>query len=134
MRFNGLIIPQGATITNASIQFQAEKRDSGVTFLIIEGEAIDNALTFTRARENISSRDRTNASVEWERVPWTTIGEAGPDQQTPDIASVIQEIVNRPGWLSGNSLAIIFSGIGRRNVESFNGDPAGAPLLHVEYQ
>jgi hypothetical protein len=61
------------------------------------------------------------------------VGEAGLDQRTPDITSVVQEIVNRLGWVSGNSLAIIVSGTGARTAESFEGDSAGAPLLHVEY-
>ncbi|MEE9423976.1 MAG: SBBP repeat-containing protein [Methylococcales bacterium] len=133
MRFNGLTIPAGATITNASIQFQTDETHSGATTLLIQGEATDNAPTFTNARANISSRDRTNTAVDWEPVSWITVGEAGSDQQTPDIASVIQEIVNRSGWSSGNSLAIIISGTGTRTAESYNGDAAAAPILHVEY-
>lgn len=69
----------------------------------------------------------------WSPPPWTTKGEAGPDQRTPDITPVIQEIVNRPGWASGNSLALIITGAGKRTAKSYNGDQAGAPLLHVEY-
>ncbi len=134
IRFNDLDIPQGAIITDASIQFQADETHSGATTLLIEGQATDNALTFTRANGNISSRSRTNAIVDWEPAPWTLVGEAGSDQQTPDITSIIQEIVDRPGWSSGNSLAIIITGIGRRTAESFDGDAAGAPVLHVEYQ
>jgi PKD repeat protein len=61
------------------------------------------------------------------------VGEAGPDQRTPNIALVIQEIVGRTGWSSGNALAIIITGSGERTAESYNGHPAGAPLLHVEY-
>ncbi len=133
MRFNDLNIPQGVTITNASIQFKVDETNSGTTTLMIEGQATDNAPMFTRANDNISSRERTNAVVDWIPVPWTMVGEAGSDQQTPDIASVIQEIVDRPGWSSGNSLAII-TGTGRRTAESFDGDTAGAPVLHVEYQ
>ena len=44
------------------------------------------------------------------------MGEAGPYQQTPDIASVIQEIVDRAGWRSGNSLALIITGTGNKGV------------------
>ncbi len=73
------------------------------------------------------------AAVPWSPVAWTTRGEADPDQRTPNIASVIQEVVNRPGWASGNSLVVIITGTGKRTAESYNGDPAGAPLLHVEY-
>jgi hypothetical protein len=134
MRFNGLNIPQGATITNASIQFQTDETHSGVSSLMIEGEAVDNALTFTNANANISSRALTDATIDWVPAPWTTEGEAGIAQQSPNIASIIQEIVERPGWSIGNSLVVIISGSGRRNAESFNGDSAGAPVLHVEYQ
>jgi uncharacterized repeat protein (TIGR02543 family) len=49
------------------------------------------------------------------------------------MASVIQEIVNRPGWSSGNALVVIITGSGERVAESHDGDPDGAPLLHVVY-
>ncbi len=134
IRFNGLNIPQGVTITNASIQFQTDETHSGAASLMIEGEATDNALTFTNANANISSRVLTVATIDWAPAPWTTVGEAGAAQQTPNIAPIIQEIVERPGWSSGNALVVNISGIGRRTAESFDGDPAGAPVLHVEYQ
>ncbi len=133
MRFN-VLIPQAATITNAYVQFKVDEVNSGATFLTIEGEDIDDAVTFSTSKRNISSRPRTTAAVSWSPPPWTTKGEAGPDQRSPDISSVIQEIVTRPGWSSGNSLVIIITGTGERTAESFNGDQAGAPLLHVEYR
>jgi hypothetical protein len=133
MRFSGVEILQGVTIINAYVQFQVDETPSKLTNLTIEGEAVDHAATFTASSGNISSRPRTTAAVAWSPPPWLNVGEAGPDQQTPDIASVIQEIVDRPGWSSGNSLVIIITGTGERVAESYNGDPAGAPLLHVEY-
>ena len=66
-------------------------------------------------------------------MPWTTIGDAGPDQRTPDIAAIIQEIVNRPGWVSGNDIVIIVTGSSERTAESYNGVSAAAPLLHIDY-
>ena len=133
MRFNGVTIPPGATIVDAYIQFQADETSSDTTSLTIEGEAADNAATFTGADGSISSRDRTASFVPWDPPPWTTVGAAGPAQRTPSIASIIAEIVNRSQWSSGNSLAIIITGIGERTAESFNGDSGGAALLHVEY-
>jgi hypothetical protein len=47
---------------------------------------------------------------------------------------VIQEIVNRPGWASGNSLVLLITGSGTRTAEAYDGDPSGAPLLKVTYQ
>jgi VCBS repeat-containing protein len=133
MRFNGLPIPQGSAITKAYVQFQVDEATSDTTDLNILGEASDNAATFVSSGGDVSSRPTTNASVAWSPVPWTTIGDAGPDQQTPDISPVIEEIVNRPGWASGNSVVVIITGSGKRVAESYDGTQAGAPLLHIEY-
>ena len=134
LRFTGVAIPQGATIVEAFVRFQVDEVSSGATSLTIEGEATDHALTFIRSTGNISSRSRTGASVVWVPAPWSTVGQAGPAQQTSGLAAVVQEIVNRSGWASGNSLVFTFSGSGERVAESFNGAPGAAPLLHVEYQ
>ena len=133
MRFTNIVIPQGATIDRAYVQFQVDETDSGGATLSIEGEAANDALQFTTANFNISSRTRTAASVPWTPPPWPTVGEAGLDQRTPDIAIVIQEIVDAPGWSSGNALVVIITGTGTRTAESYKGDPLGAPILHVEY-
>ena len=133
MRFNTINIPAGAAILNAYVQFKVDETHSPVTSLTIQGQAADNATTFTTATANISSRPRTSAAVNWQPAPWPTQGLAGVAQQTPNIAAVVQEIISRPGWSSGNSLVIIITGTGERVAEAFNGDQAGAPLLHIEY-
>ncbi len=131
MRFTNITVPNGASITSAWIQFKTDETQSGGISLSIRGEASDDALTFFDANSNISSRALTTASITWSPGPWNSVGEEGPKQQTPDLSSIIQEIVNRPGWASGNSLVIIISGSGERIAESFDGDAAGAPLLHI---
>ncbi|MHC4084938.1 MAG: right-handed parallel beta-helix repeat-containing protein [Planctomycetota bacterium] len=136
MRFNNVEISQGATINNAYIQFTVdEKNDSNPCSLTIGGEDVDNASDFTSS--NLSSRTLTTASVSWQPAAWDDddLGEAGEDQRTEDIKSVIQEIVNRPGWSSGNSsLVIIISGTGRRVAKSHNGEANAAPRLYVEFE
>jgi hypothetical protein len=133
IRFTGLNIPPGASIQNAYLQFQADETGSDPTSLAIYAQAVDDATTFTSTYGDISSRTTTSASVPWSPEPWTTRGEAGPNQRTPNIATVIQEIVSRPGWSGGNALAVIITGTGKRTAESFNGVPSAAPMLHVEY-
>ena len=133
MRFSGTAIPKGATIVNAYIQFQTDETNSVTTSLTIQGEDTDNAGSFLRLTGNISSRPRTAAAVSWSPPAWTTVGEAGPDQRTPDIASVIQEIVSRFGWSSDNAMVLIITGTGERVAESYDGNSAAAPLLHVEF-
>ncbi|MEE9608500.1 MAG: hypothetical protein V3U03_12235, partial [Myxococcota bacterium] len=133
IRFNGVSVPAGATIHEAYLQFQVDETGADPTSLTLEGEAADLAAPFLDATADISSRPRTVAFVPWNPAPWPSVGEAGPDQQTPDLSLVIQEIVDRPGWSSGNALAILITGTGQRVAESFDGDANGAPLLHVRY-
>jgi DNA-binding beta-propeller fold protein YncE len=134
MRFSDLAIPQGASISEAYVQFTTDEILSVPTALLIQGQAIDDAPGFSSTAHDISSRDRTTASVIWDPVaPWLDVGEAGPDQQTPDLTGIIQEIVDREGWSSGNGLVIVVTGIGERAADSFEGDPTRAALLSVRF-
>lgn len=132
IRFAGIAVPQGATIVNAYVQFTVQGTPTRDTTLTIQGEAADNPGTFTTSAFNVSSRSRTSASVSWVVPVWSTIGQAGSDQRTPNLGAVIQQVVSRPGWSSGNALAFIITGSGRRVARSFNSG-SGAPVLHVEY-
>jgi hypothetical protein len=134
MRFPDIAIPRGETIAAAYIQFQTQEGTSGATSLRLEAEASDSAARFTTEGHDVSARGRTAAAVSWSPAPWTAVGDAGPDQQTPNLAPLIQEVVDRPGWSPGNALAIIITGSGRRVAEAYDGDPSAAPLLHVEYR
>lgn len=133
MRFNGLTIPRGATVAHAFVQFKTDEKGSQATSLTVQGEDVDNAATFTAVPFSISSRPRTTAAESWSPPAWDLVGEAGFNQRTTNVAAVVQEIIDRPGWSSGNSLVIIVTGSGLRTAESFDGDPAGAPLLHLEF-
>jgi hypothetical protein len=134
IRFNGVAIPRGATIQQASVQFQCDETDSGATSLTIRAQAADSAPPLTTASFDLSSRPTTLASASWAPPAWSTRGEAGPAQETTSLVAVIQEIVNRPGWASGNSLVLLITGSGTRTAEAYDGDPSGAPLLKVTYQ
>jgi hypothetical protein len=132
MRFNSVEISQGATINKAYIQFTVdEDTDLNPCILTIRGEDIDNAPVFTSTDNNISDRELTDAFLQWQPGSWSV----GCVEHTGDIKSIIQEIVNRPGWSSGNSsLVIIISGTGRRVAESHDGAPNAAPVLCVEFE
>jgi len=137
MRFNNIDIPQGAIINNAYVQFHVDETDvdgdnrPGTKSL--RGEAVDNAATFSDTAFDVSSRPTTSAEASWDWPFWLTEHEEGPDQRTSDIAAVIQEIVDRPGWSPGNSLVLIITGSGENAAESFDGEADAAPLLHIEF-
>ena len=133
LRFLGVSIPQGSTIIDAHVQFQASKTSSSATELTIVGEAADNADTFTSAAFDVSSRTRTAAAVSWTPEPWTIVNERGPKQRTPDLAAVVQEIVDRPSWGSG-ALVLIITGIGKGKRVAAAFDGAGLePSLHIMF-
>lgn len=132
LRFSAVAIPADATVTQAWIQFTADEAQSVATALSVRAQAADNAAAFTTAPHNVSSRPRTAADTSWSPPAWTA-GAAGPGQRTPDLSPVVQEVVSRPGWASGNALAFVVTGSGHRTAEPFEGGSARAPLLHVEY-
>ena len=129
MRFNGINLPNGATITNAYIEFETDELNSGTTNLTFSGDDTDNALAFSSTNK-LSTRNKTT-TVSWNNVPaWNTENEK---HQTPDLSIIIQEIVNRAGWTPNNSMAILVEGSGERTAESYNGEVAAAPRLVIEY-
>ncbi len=131
LRFSGVAIPNDATITNAYVQFTVDEVSTGATNLTVRGQAADNAPAFTSTTNNVSSRTRTSALASWAVPSWPTVGASGPDQRTPDLSAIVQEIVDGAGWTSGNALAVIVMGTGRRTAEAFDG--TAAPVLHIEY-
>lgn len=132
LRFPNVAVPPGSAISRASIQFVANALQSEPTSLLVQGEAADNPGPFLPLLHSVSGRARTTASASWVPPPWTVMGEGGANQRTPDLAPVIQEIVGRPGWKSGNAIVLIISGTGRRTARSYERDPAGAAVLHIE--
>lgn len=130
MRFRSIDIPQGATIINAYVEFQCDEANTGATNLNIFGHDHNNAPYFSSSSYNISNRTRTDTSIAWNNiVPWTV----NVNYQTSDIGPVIQEIVDRSGWVSGNKIVIMIDGSGERTAESYNGENGNAPLLSINY-
>jgi hypothetical protein len=139
LRFTGIPIPMGATITEAWVRFQVDETKGGTepVNLIIDGELSPNAAGFTSDAYNVSSRARTMAQVQWSVPDWTAVGDQGPDQTTPSLVSIIQEIVNQDDW-AGGSVVLMFRddpanpSLGIRCAEAGPGDDAA--LLHIDYQ
>jgi hypothetical protein len=133
LRFRNVQIPQGATITRAWVQFAVDQKvATAAATLSISGEASDNAAAFTTAARGLSARPKT-AAVSWTPAAWPTAGAAGVDQRSAELASVLQQIVSRPGWAGGRALALYVTGTGVRTAESFDGAATRAPVLHVEW-
>lgn len=108
MRFQNLQIPRGAVIDSAFIEVHSHesKTAEDVARITIVGDAADNATTFTED-SLIDARPRTNAQILWVvDEPW---GLWTP-HRTPDLKDIVQEIVDRDGWVAGNAIAFVFLG------------------------
>jgi prepilin-type N-terminal cleavage/methylation domain-containing protein len=131
IRFQSLSIPNGATINSAYIEFTVDETDSGTTNLVFYGEDIDDADNFSDTYGDITARTKTSASVSWSDVPaWDVIGDT---ETSPNLASIVQEIADRAGWVSGNDIVFIINGSGERTAEAYDGSSSEAPLLTVSY-
>jgi hypothetical protein len=133
LRFPGLALPAGATIQAAWVQFETDEIQTGAASLTLQGDLSEEPGPFLPTAGDVSGRPRTAASVVWSPPDWLLIGEQGPDQRTPSLADVVQELVDAPHWTSGDAVSLIVTGSGRRTARSFEGLPTGAPLLHVEF-
>jgi hypothetical protein len=138
LRFTNAVIPRDATINSAFLQFTSDQGFAGnnTTALTLNlfGEASDSATSFGGNFANVNGRTRTTASVNWSVPAWTATGQAGAAQRSPDLKAIVQEIVKRPGWQSGNALAMIIAGSGgRREAESYDGNKTRAALLEVTF-
>jgi Bacterial protein of unknown function (DUF839)/Secretion system C-terminal sorting domain len=138
MRFVNVTIPKGAIVTNAYIRFtvDATNKNTDPCNLHVFAQAADNPVTFDPAINfNLSSRPRSTDSIAWNIATgsWATVGQSGADQTTPNLALLVQKILDRNGWASGNAIAFFIKGTGLREAESFDKNPATSPQLVIEY-
>jgi len=139
MRFTNITIPKGSTITAAYITITARAdRSATVVNSKIHGEDADSPSAFSDYSD-YSGRPRTSAEVNWDDIPaWTQNNE----YDSPDISAIIQEIIDREGWASGNALVIFWDDHDDRSThsdqtnragQSYDGSSGQAPELHIEY-
>jgi len=105
MRITNVQIPQGATVTNATANFYVDSKGTGTGNCkgIVFGIDEDNTDDFDPADPGIMTRTSTTA--------YTNVDVALPSAGNGfgvDITSIVNEIIGRGGWSSGNALAIKF--------------------------
>ncbi len=133
MHYQGVDIPAGSTIVNAYVQFTSRGTSgSNPSSLQVSLQAADDAPALGWTPFNYSSRLRTPA-VAWSPTLWSTANQAAFSQRTPDLAGILQLVVDRPGWSEGNSVAVFVEGTGRRSAWSWDQNPSRAPKLCVSY-
>lgn len=104
LRFTGITIPQGATINSATItlnQSTVANTSQGTWY----AWDTDNAGQFDDTTNYPSSIPKTTASH-----PWIDTASASKTLVQHDVTDIVQEIINRGGWSSGNAINFVAMG------------------------
>jgi hypothetical protein len=121
-RFTDVNIPQGAAIDSAFLSLHCSSTQGGTTCNgLIYAEDTASAATFT-SWNDYASRHLTGNAIAWNDIESHTLQTW---YRTPDIKSIIQEIIDRGDWSSGQDLAVF--------VQDNNSD-AGAFRRFYEYE
>ena len=109
LRFLDIPFEKGEQVSEAYIQFTADDQKlTGETVnLIINGLLQLNPDAFGSGEQFYDNRNpKTTSEVKWSDIPdWTSVT-ATEASKTPNIASVINEIINQDGWVSGDALIL----------------------------
>lgn len=132
-RFRNIALPQGASILNAYLEFTAyQSSQNSFASFNIAGVDQDDPGNFRRyTRYLLRDKPKTTA-VAWSDIPrWYK----NYTYQSPPVTSIVEQIVGRAGWMSGNEMMFVFSDfVGVRGAYTYNGKPSGSVSLVVEYQ
>jgi hypothetical protein len=132
-RFNNIDIPQGSNITSAYLRFYSVQQQWITMGIMLYGDNVANSAVFSSSNKP-SQRSLTTASViHSDDTNWSS----NTLYNSNEISTVIQEIINRPDWSTGNSLSIISRGTslgyGRKFIGSYEGGAVNAVQLVVTY-
>lgn len=130
-RFQTVAIGNADTIDTAKLTVDIITTSDDDASVTIEGEDVDDAVSFV-TNADVFNRVRTTAAVTWQ-----SDGLGAGTEDSPEIKAVIQEIVNRGGWATGQDMCIITVPLATASkvfkTTSYEGDTALATKLHVEF-
>ncbi|MEO2024607.1 MAG: PQQ-binding-like beta-propeller repeat protein [Fuerstiella sp.] len=132
VRFNDIRLNRGTQVRGAYIQFTCDESSDDPTSLLISAEDTDDAARFSDDRHDLSSRTLTQKQVAWSPGEWPKSKQAGEMQRTPDLAALVQSVIDRSDWQPGNSLAFLISGTGKRVANASRGNKDGAARLVID--
>lgn len=129
LRFAAVALPKGASVTSAKLTFVAATDQAGTASLTIRGERVSDAPGYPSSSGPLSRRPETAAAASWTPGAWAE----GERYSTSDFSDVVQELIDQPGWASGNAVALTVTGTGQRKASAYDGDRADAAKLTVTY-
>lgn len=131
IRFTNVTVPQGSTISSAYLTFTARYTNTDTVLTKVYGIDQDDTASMS---SDPTGRTKTTAAVDWDSTNHTQ----NTAYQSPDIKTIVQEIVDRAGWSSGNDMGFLLLDDGSDdycdNVPyDHEGDSSKAFLLTINY-
>ena len=108
--FRDVQIPQGTTIDSAYIQFVCKSAGADDILVHIWGVDSVNVDSIKEVNYDISSKEPTTATVDWDPDPWIVQYDVKPEQRTPYLNTIVDEIVGKEGWAAGNNMMFVLTG------------------------
>lgn len=135
VRFPGVTVPQGKTIQSATLLLRntaAQPAGSNTVSFVVSGYAADSpAMPLTTGALEAMTLTTANTGT-LKKGPVTS----GVDESI-DVTNIIQELVNRALWASGNALILIARDDGTStdfwNPEAFDNVGTNQPRLNITY-
>lgn len=113
LRFLDIDIPKNATILSARLFLRNTSGNTNTPSVYISAENVDSAENLNISYATFSTRYATHTS----QINWTFLSTptAAILMTSPDISSVVQTIVDRSGWVSGNDMVLFVEDFAERN-------------------
>jgi thermitase len=134
LRFTNVDIPKGAMVKEAYLDLSPawwQKREGKI---IIAAEKSANSQPIGLVRNGYQIKDLPRFS---QQITWEVGGSWGSKgyKESPDLASLLQKIIDAPGWQKGNSITLILQGEGNYwAFDSYDTRPSEAAELIVDYK
>lgn len=99
--YASVAIPNSATIVSAKI-----------VSMVNDVSGTDRTVNISL--HDVDSSDNTSLAnpASWPRTVSTTWNATASDTETTDFSASLQEVIDRPGWVSGNNIVIFFESSG----------------------
>lgn len=145
IRFPDVFLNQGQTVNSFKVNLRPVGLTGTIPPMTIVGVKSPNPIAPTNLA-TANALPLTTATVAWTPATWV----GGVRQDTPELKTILQEIVNQPTWVSGNAVIILFkvvedafttaslisfSGFDAgvtANVASASGDFTGSPVINQQ--
>ncbi|MGH7803106.1 MAG: hypothetical protein ACREQJ_02060, partial [Candidatus Binatia bacterium] len=105
LRFADVTIPRGATILSAKVKMYVSGNPTSSVSLRYSGEKVGQSAAFSTAKGSLSARKKTTSTVSSVPANWTL----GSQAASPELNTVVGEIVSQSSWSSGNELTIFIA-------------------------